>query len=129
MYKRLICVILVLMMSSCAFTRMRFKKVSPGMTQEQVSQLMKRGPVKVEDFKGDYSAWYYGMKEDYCVLFHKDKVTSLNRSRIENYVNTPVGKYVSIRKALCVKPGIKREPIFERRVRFKDDFDYETSVH
>lgn len=126
MLKITFCFIIALAVGGCATTGRKFSKIYPGMSSSQVSQVMKRGPFRTEGFKEDYHAWYYGEGGDYCVLLHKDNVFSLSRSEVVDSITIdlpvggqgpgPSGSYHVIKKALCIPPGVDREPRTEKVV-------------
>jgi hypothetical protein len=91
--------------TGCATTKSKFESIYPGMTSQQVVQVMEAGPSQAKEFPDGSSAWYYG--EDRCVLLRDDKVVTKDRTQ-ENET-TAIPGLASVRetkKAFCAPAGV-----------------------
>ncbi len=105
----------------CA-TQKHFSRIYPGMTAEQVTKEMKKGPDKTNLFQEDYSAWYYGT--DRCLLMKQGVVVSKNQTEEKRNVEVIVpqaggsgfGGYKEEIKAECIPPGVASNATTERTI-------------
>lgn len=80
-----------------------FPQIAPGMTSQQVYDLMGYGPSKAQEFKDGSVAWFYG--ENACVRLREDLVVAKEVTENTSNVHTPWGGMTQKRVAQCAPAG------------------------
>ena len=120
--KKLVLFICVLSLAACASKR--FSQITPGMTGEQVTKIMKKGPTEVRAYKENYAGWYYsswGDDKSFCLLMQNDKVVSKEKDSEGTSVSVPgLGTYRERTLAECLPPGESSHGKTERSIGIGD---------
>ncbi len=79
-----------------------FPQIAPGMTSQQVYDLMGSGPTQAREFKDGSVAWFYG--NNACVRIREDLVVGKELTEQATTVHTPWGGVSQRRVAQCAPP-------------------------
>ncbi|HZH13065.1 MAG TPA: hypothetical protein VE057_01750 [Archangium sp.] len=105
----------ILVLAVCSGCANHFKQLYPGMTGQQVAEVMTSGPSRTEEFPEGYSAWYYG--DEQCLLLRDNTVVAKQETEGKSEVYTPLGFVREEIHAQCLPPGVSRPERREREIR------------